>query len=349
MKSQSGVLDEPRRAANLSVLAARRIKPAVRFHLKTRQLTFLVRLDEERSLVRAAATAGLTQPAASKLLREIESALDVKLFDRHARGMTPTCYGEILIRRARLALSELGLAREEILALKSGLSGKAAIGTVLSPGTNLVPMAVVRMKQQYPGILASVEIGPSKELVHKLLRGDLDMVVGRVLDCTRADDLVYEPLAPDEPHAVIASAQHPLAGCQELQLEHLIEQPWILPPAGSLVRDKLTEMFVQHGLSRPTNIIETDCLPAITSLLRYNSNMVVALPEEAVHSCCKAGVLTVLVRNLPLSVGAFGLVTRRHHKLSPSAQAMLSILREEAGQMWPVANCDATRRPALSQ
>ena len=348
MKSQSGVLDEPRSTANFSVLAARRIKPAIRFHLKTRQLTFLVRLDEERSLVRAAATAGLTQPAASKLLREIERALDVKLFDRHARGMTPTCYGEILVRHARLALSELGLAREEIIALKSGLSGKATLGTVLSPGISLVPMAVVRMKQQYPGILASIEIGPSKELVRKLLQGDLDMVVGRVLDCTRADDLVYEPLATDEPHAVIASAEHPLARRKDLQLEHLTDQPWILPPAGSVVRDKLIDMFVQHGLSRPTNIIETDCLPVITSLLRH-SNMVVALPEEAVHSCCKAGILTVLVRNLPLSVGAFGLVTRRHHKLSPSAQAMLNILREEAGQLWPVAGGGATQRPALSR
>jgi DNA-binding transcriptional LysR family regulator len=275
------------------------------------------------------------------VLREIERALDVKLFDRHARGMTPTCYGEILVRHARLALSELGLAREEIVALKSGLSGKAALGTVLSPGTSLVPMAVVRMKRQYPGILASVEMGPSKELVRKLLQGDLDMVVGRVLDCPRADDLVYEPLATDEPHAVIASAQHPLAGRKDLQLEHLIEQPWILPPPESLVRNKLTDMFVQHGLSRPTNIIETDSLPVITSLLRQ-SNMVVALPEEAVYSCCKAGVLTVLVRNLPLSMGAFGLITRRHHKLSPGAQVMLSILREEAGQLWPVANCGAT-------
>jgi DNA-binding transcriptional LysR family regulator len=308
----------------------------------------LVRLDDERSLVRAAATAGLTQPAASKLLRQIESALDVKLFDRHARGMTPTCYGEILVRHARLALSELGLAREEIVALKSGLSGKAALGTVLSPGTNLVPKAIVRMKQRYPGILACVEIGPSRELVRKLLQGDLDMVVGRVLDCTRSDELVYEPLAADEPHVVIASAQHPLAGRKELQLEHLIEQPWILPPAGSLVRDKLTDMFVQHGMSRPTNIIETDCLPMITSLLQQ-SNMVVALPEEAVQSCCKAGILTVLVRNLPLSVGAFGLITRRHHKLSSGAQVMLRTLREEAGQLWPVASCGAAQLSALSQ
>ena len=333
MKSHSGVAEDPRHSGHVSVLATRRIKPVSRFHLKTRQLTFLVRLDEERCLLRAAEMAGLTQPAASKLLREIESGLDVKLFDRHARGVTPTCYGEILIRHARVALSELGLAREEIAALKSGLSGKAAIGTVLSPGTHLVPRAIVRMKRQYPGVLACVEVGPSKELVRKLLQGDLDMVVGRVLDCPRADDLVYERLAADEPHAVIAGAQHPLAGRKELQLQHLVEQPWILPPAGSLVRDKLTDLFVQHGLARPTNIIETDSLPAITSLLR-NSHMVVALPEEAVQSCCKAGDLTVLVRNLPLSVGAFGLITRRHHKLSPGAQVMLSLLREEAREMW---------------
>src|ERR1700722_4904007 len=191
----------------VSVLAARHIKPATRFHLTIRQLTLLVRLDDERSLVRAAARSGLTQPAASKLLREIETTLDVKLFDRHARGMTPTCYGEILVRHARLALSELGLARDEIVALKSGLSGKAAIGTVLSPSTDLVPKAVVRMKRQYPGVLACVEVGSSKELVRKLLKGDLDMVVGRVPDCPRADDLVYEPLAADEPHSAIASAR----------------------------------------------------------------------------------------------------------------------------------------------
>jgi DNA-binding transcriptional LysR family regulator len=184
--------------------------------------------------------------------------------------------------------------------------------------------------------------------VRKLLQGELDMVVGRVLDCARADELVYEPLAADEPHAVIASAEHPLAGRKELQLVHLIGQPWILPPTLSLVRGKLTDMFVQHGLSRPTNIIETDCLPVITSLLQQ-SNMVVALPEEAVQSCLKAGILTVLVRNLPLDVGAFGLITRRHHKLSPGAQVMLSTLRKEAGQLWNAASCGAAQRPALTQ
>jgi DNA-binding transcriptional LysR family regulator len=326
------------------VVATRRIRPVNHFRLKTRQLTLLVRLDEERNLARAAAAAGLTQPAASKLLRQIESDFDVRLFDRHARGMVPTCYGEILVRHARLALSEFGLARDEIVALKSGLSGKAAIGTVLSPGTNLVPMAVVRMKQRYPGVLTCVEIGPSRTLVQKLLRGELDLVVGRVLDSTPGDELVYEQLAPDEPQAVIASAEHPLARREELQLEQLMERPWILPPAGSLVRDKLAAMWVQHGLSPPSNIVESQCLPVITALLQQ-SDMLAVLPEEAVQSCCDAGILTVLVKNLPLGVGAFGLITRAHHPLSPGAQLMVNALREQAKDIYPVAS----DRPALAK
>jgi DNA-binding transcriptional LysR family regulator len=323
---------------NVSTVTARRVKSVSRSPLKTRQLTLLVHLDEERSLARAAAATGLTQPAASKLLRQVESTLDVQLFERHARGMTPTCYGEILIRHARLALSRIGLAGEEIKALKSGLPGKAAIGTVLSAGTNLVPLAVARMKQRYPGILISIEIDPSRQLVQRLLEGNLDMVVGRVLDSTRADEIVYEPLAADEPHAVIASAQHPLTGRKALQLENLVEQPWILPPAGSLVRDRLAAMFVQRGLRLPTNIVETLSLPAIAPLLQH-SNMVVALPEEAVQSWCKAGILTALVRNLPLGLGAFGLITRRDHKLPPGAQLMLNTLRELAEPMYSLESC----------
>lgn len=318
----------------LTVATARRVKSVGRSPLKTRQLALLVHLDEERTLARAAAAAGLTQPAASKLLRQVEDALDVKLFERHARGMAPTCYGEILVRHARMALSGLGLAREEITALKSGLAGKAAIGAVLSPGSHIVPMAIARVKQRYPGIVLSIEIEPSKQLVQRLLQGHLDMVVGRVLEAGRADELAYEPLTEDEPHVVIAGAQHPLAGREELDLEDLIDQPWILPPEGSLLRDRLFAMFMQRGRCLPSNIVETLSLPAITSLLQQ-SNYLVALPEQAVQSCCKAGILTVLLRNLPLGLGGFGLITRRHHNLSPSAQLLLNTLRELAEQFYP--------------
>lgn len=60
--------------------------------LKTRHLSLLLHLYEQRSVLRAAEAANMTQPAASKLLAEMESLLGVPLFERHARGVEPTWY-----------------------------------------------------------------------------------------------------------------------------------------------------------------------------------------------------------------------------------------------------------------
>ena len=319
--------------------------PSSRLHLNTRQLTLLVHLDEDPRLSSAASAAGLTQSAASKLLRQVEMSLDVKLFERHARGVVPTRYGEILLRHARLALSELVTAHEGILAIKSGLSGKAAVGTVTHPGTNLIPLAVARMKQRHAGILINVDVDASRPLVQRLLQGSLDIVVGQELDPQGADEIVYEPLAGDEPHAIIAGAQHPLAGRNDLQLEDLIDQPWILPPAGSLLRDRVAAKLLEQGLPLPTNIVETASLPLVTALLQQ-TNMVAALPQESVQAAGRAGHLAILVGNLTLGVGAFGLITRRNHKLSQAAQLMLSTLRELAGQVYPVESRSPVRLQA---
>src|SRR5882757_6562994 len=97
------------------------------------------------------------QPAASKMLGELEDSLGVKLFERHARGVQPTWYGEILVRHARLAMSEMDRAHDEIMALKSGLSGQASIGTVMNPVTHLIPSAIAAIKESHPRILISVE------------------------------------------------------------------------------------------------------------------------------------------------------------------------------------------------
>jgi DNA-binding transcriptional LysR family regulator len=122
-----------------------------------------------------------------------------------------------------------------------------------------------------------------------------------------------------------------------VDLEDLVDQRWILPPDGDLVRDRLFSMFIQRGLAPPTNIVETLSLPAMTSLLQQG-DYVVALPEQAVQPCCKAGILKVLLRNLPLAIGGFGLVTRRHDQLSPGAQRLFNTLREVGKELNPREN-----------
>src|SRR3546814_21195103 len=104
--------------------------PSLLLRLRTRQLALLSLLDDERNLGRAAAALHISQPAASKLLQQAEDTFGVALFERHARGMTPTPYGEILIRYARRMLTDFGFVREEMVALGSGLPGNLRIGCV---------------------------------------------------------------------------------------------------------------------------------------------------------------------------------------------------------------------------
>lgn len=307
----------------------------IRSRLKARQLALLVHLDDQRSVLRAAEAVGMTQPAASKLLREFEEALEVQLFERHARGVAPTWFGEILVRHARSILSEISLAQEEIGALRRGLSGQASLGTVLTPGTSLVPAAIKLVKERRPGLRISVDLDDSKPLVKKLQQGDLDIVIGRILEPQGADELRFEALA-DEQHAVLVGAHHPLAGKRGLTLPDLVDQSWIWPEQGNVVRDRLDARFLQFGLPLPSNVVEAASIPVITNLL-CTTNMIAVIPEATVQPYCEAGLLSVLIKDLGLEIGSFGIVTRRHHKLSPGAQVLLAALRETAAKLYPAA------------
>lgn len=296
--------------------------------LKMRQIALLVHLNEERCVIRAAEAVGMTQPAASKLLREIEEDLQVQLFERHARGIVPTSSGEILARHARTILAEMQLAEQELATLKSGLSGQASLGTVTTPAADLVPSAIALLKRQHPGLLVSVELDHSRPLLEKLIDGELDVLVARILDGESAGNLQFEPLC-DERHAVLVGGQHPLTRKTGLELEDLADYPWILPPPGSVLRERLVGLFLQKGMQLPANIIQTQSLQVITHLLR-STDAVAVLQHEAVRPLCESGFLSVIIEDLGLEIGCFGIITRRGHKLSAGGRALLDALRATA-------------------
>ena len=301
----------------------------IRSRLKTRHLVLLGELGEHRSIMHAANAAHMTQPAASKLLSELEGLLGTPLFERLPRGVTPTPYGEIMIRRARAALAEMNLAHQEVMTLLSGLSGRVAVGTVLTPAMDLLPAAVLRLKTLYPKLHVAIEVDTSKSLLARLRSGQLEMMVGRILEPEAAEELNFEPLS-DEPHCIFARAGHPLAGRTDLTLADLAAAGWILPAEGSILRDRLTALFLSAGLDLPEHTIETTSVPMITHMLAQ-SDMVVALPPEVVRTHVEHRVLVPLPIGLELRLDRFGIVTRRHHPLSPGGQAMLQALRVSAG------------------
>lgn len=312
----------------------------VRSYLKTRHMVLLMELGRHGSIMHAAEAANLTQPAASKLLGELEHALGVQLFERLPRGVAPTWYGKVLIRRAGAALAEMDAGHQEVMELLSGLRGRVGVGTVLTPSTTILPAAVVRLKQTHARVHVSISVDTSKLLVARLRAGELDLVIGRVLDSEAGGELAFEPVT-DEPHSLIARAGHPLAGRAGLQLEELAHEGWILPPAGSVLRERIAALFVSHGLESPAETVSTLALPTIASLIEQ-SDMIAPLPAELVQPYLDSGRMVVLPFDLGLRMDSYGIITRRQHQLSPGAEAMLAAVRAVVQERYPASR--AARR-----
>ncbi len=235
-----------------------------------------------------------------------------------------------MIRRAGAALAEMDAAHQEVMELLSGLSGRVSIGAVMTPSTGLVPKAVTLLKSRHARLNILISVDTSKLLIQRLRAGELDLVVGRILDTESAAELNFEPLT-DEPHSLIVRAGHPLLSRSNLGLQDLAGEAWILPPSGSILRDRLTALFLSRGLDQPAETVETIALPVITSLL-LGSDMLVALPKQIVQTYLDSGLLAVLPYELGLRMDLYGIVTRKQHRLSPGAQAMLDTLREVAAK-----------------
>jgi len=118
-------------------------------------------------------------------------------------------------------------------------------------------------------------------------------------------------------------------GRTDLRLAELVEQSWIVPPTGSILRDRLTALFLSEGLDPPMETVETLAVPLVVSLLT-NTDMVVALPRELVQGQIAAGELVALPFDLKLRMDVYGIITRQGHVLSPGAEILVDALREAA-------------------
>lgn len=300
----------------------------VRARLKTRQLMLLACLDEKRNIHRAAESLGMTQPAASKLLKELEDMLGVSLFERLPRGMQPTWYGEIMIRHARMAMASLNQAYEEISALKSGLTGEVSIGTIMTPGTLLIPQTIARIKRDHPYLKIKVQMESSDVLLPRLRQGQLDILVARLFDAHDKSGLDYEPLS-DEPVCIVGGPQHPLLRSSNLKLQDVAALPWIVPPVGSVLRRHFDMGFRAANIDPPINVVETTAPLVITGLLNQ-SGMLAVLPLDVAQHYARHGMAAILPLELPNTMDGYGLITRRDQLLSPGAALMLEALRTSA-------------------
>ena len=300
----------------------------LRARLRTRHLLLLSAIGEEGNICRAAEMLSMSQPAASRLLRELEQIIGADLFERQARGVKANWYGEALIRHARNALSSLTEAAAEIDALKAGRTGQVNVGSIAGAAAALVPRAVIRVSNGYPLVRVRVTVDTSDNLVQQLVDGRIDIMVGRLPTHHENSRFCFERLGAEAVSAVARNG-HPLLLRQDLDLAHLADAAWIVPATGNALRREFEMMFRHAGLECPTRLVET-ASPMVVAQLLADTDFVAVLPCDVAAHYTTCGLIAELPITLSCDMEPYGLITRKGWSLSPAAQLVCDTLEDEA-------------------
>ncbi|GGF18377.1 transcriptional regulator [Aliidongia dinghuensis] len=296
--------------------------------LKLRQLALVLALIETKTMHRAAESLNLSQPAATKLLQEIERTLGVSLFERQPRGMVPTVYGLAAGRHARLLLRDLNRLQQEMEGLKRGIEGTVQLGAVMAAVPQLVAGALARLGQAHPTLRVSLLTDTSDGLLAELHAGRLDVVVGRPISKRDRESLTWEPLVDEEIRIVVGTG-NPLLGLDGLTLADLARETWVLQPASTPMRQAVEAAFAQSGLDLPHHSVETVSMLATASLLARTS-MIGAVPDSIASYFIALDTLAELPVALPAGIEPCGLITLADRPIDPALECVMAALRETA-------------------
>lgn len=293
--------------------------------LKLRQLKLLTVIAEEGTVLRGSQLLNIAQPAATKSIKELEDALGVELFIRSSRGVTPTLFGEVMIKHAKLILTQLRHASEELQSLDEGLSGRVYVGTLLAASPTLLPRSLALLRERRPGIAVSVSEGTIDKLMPSLRTGDLDIVLGRLPDYREREGLAQEVLYL-EPIAIVAREGHPLAGKKIVTLSDLVSQAWVMPPMQTSLRRQIEVAFLREDLEPPADVIESVSILTNHTLL-IETDMIAAMPHQV--ASVQQG-LRILPVTLEATSSRIGATMRATVGLSAAAEYFMTIVREVA-------------------
>jgi DNA-binding transcriptional LysR family regulator len=298
---------------------------SVMSRLHARQLRLLIAVAEHGSLLAAAERVGLTQPGASKALKELELTFNASLFMRTNRGLVPTEAGTCAVRFARLIQSDINHLQQELSAIASGAGGRLAVGTIMG-AVPLLTRALSWLIERQPEISIEVVEDTSEILLALIDQGRLDAAICRLSISTKPH-LYDSVLIKEESLAVIANQAHPAAGLPSVTLQDLSASRWVVYRAHMPMRRTLEREFFEESLSFPTHLIETTSALATLSLLSHNRHLVALVSDDVADYVCQHG----LVRRLPLQLKSrsepYELIARRNVHRQPALTLLIEALR----------------------
>ena len=295
--------------------------------LRMRQLYLLVALYETRNVSHTATQMGVTQPGLSKWLSELEEDLNVKLFKRNSRGLTPTEFCTALVSHARAIIGELDRTQATIRLMSIGASGNLVVGTTPTVATGLVPKAAGYFRKRFPDAYLNIIENRLDALLPQLEEGRVDLVITRT-DQARLDAGVRCDILHPEQIRVVVGANHPLAKKRKVDWPDVLRYPWVIPPKVSPLRRELEHELALAGQPSPRYRVETVSTLVIVTMLQ-DGDLVAPMSARLMHYF--QGLKQVVPLPLPyLREGSVGVIRRREAAESPMQKAFMDGLRMHA-------------------
>ncbi|MGV3549941.1 LysR family transcriptional regulator [Rhizobium sp.] len=307
--------------------------------LKLSHLRLILAIADSGQVSAAAEALNMSQPAASRMLNEVEKLLKAPLCQRAARGVEMTHFGEAMAKRARTILLEIREASREITELKTGYGGSVNMGSVTGPAISLAVPAIHRVRGMYPAIQISCHVEASNVLARELLSARYDFVIGRLPDEFNPRDFEARPLG-FETSCLIVRAGHPLFKLRSPGLEDLRLYEWVFQPQGALLRRSIERMFIDANVPLPENVVSTPSV-LMTMAMVVNSDAIAPIAREVAEfiagTAGRAGEIAVLETGLEFALEPYSLITARGRGLPPSARLLHDLILEENGRSQPRA------------
>ena len=301
--------------------------------LKLRDLHILFAVVQWGSMAKAAGHLGMSQPAVSEAIANLENVLSVRLLDRSPRGIEPTIYAEALLKRGHVVFDELRQGLQDIEFLANPTAGEVRIGCTEALMAGFVPAIIDRLSRRFPHVVVHVVTAQAATQDFQELRErSVDLMLGRIFRPVVEDDIATETLCEDRRLFVVAGAQSQWARRRKIALSELVTEPWVLYPADNVVGSYYAQVFHANGLELPRKGVIGYSFEIRMHLLA-TGRFLTMLRGLTLHYCAKRWSLTALPIDLNASSVPVAIFTLKNRTASPVVQLFIAHARAVAKTM----------------